>query len=160
MRIMALDAGERRIGVAISDPTHTVARALTIIVRRSKAEDFERLCQLVAEHEVERVIVGYPRSLSGQEGPQARRVARWAEALRAALPVPVELWDERFSTAIAEEVLRERGERHRAKSHLNTKGAPSRRSGPALARKQRRPVDDVAAAAILQGYLDAMTDDQ
>jgi len=132
---MALDAGERRIGVAVSDPTQMIARALTIIERRSKAEDFERLRRLVAEYEVERVIVGYPQSLSGEEGPQARRVVRWAEALREALPVPVELWDERFSTSIAEEILLERGERRRA--------------------KKRQPVDDVAAAAILQDYLDS-----
>jgi putative Holliday junction resolvase len=134
MRVMALDAGERRIGVALSDPTQTIARALTIVERRSKAEDFERLRRLIAEHEVERVVVGYPRSLSGEEGPQARRVARWAEALRAALPVPVELWDEQYSTVVAEEVLRERGERRGAK---------------------RRRLDDVAAAVILQEYLDA-----
>jgi putative Holliday junction resolvase len=137
MRIMALDAGERRIGVAVSDPSQTIARALTIVERRSKAEDFARLRHLVAEYEVERVIVGYPRSLSGEEGPQARRVARWAEALRAALPVPVELWDERFSTVVAEEVMRERGERRRAR---------------------RGPLDDVAAAAILQEYLDSKRD--
>lgn len=131
-RVMALDVGERRIGVALSDPSQTVARALAVLERRSKAEDFERLRRLITEHNVERVIVGYPRSLSGDEGPQARRVARWAEALRAALPVPVELWDERFSTLIAAGVVRERGERGR----------------------KRRPLDDVAAAAILQDYLD------
>jgi putative Holliday junction resolvase len=131
---MALDAGERRIGVAVSDPTQMIARALAIIERRSKAEDFERLRRLVAEHDVERVVVGYPLSLSDEEGPQARRIARWAEALRAALPVPVELWDERYSTATAVAVLQARGERRKLK---------------------RGPLDDVAAAAILQEYLDA-----
>jgi putative Holliday junction resolvase len=131
---MALDAGERRIGVALSDPTQVIARALAIIERRSKAEDFERLRRLVAEYDVERVVVGYPLSLSDEEGPQARRIARWAEALQAALPVPVELWDERYSTVTAAAVLQARGERRRLK---------------------RGPLDDVAAAAILQEYLDA-----
>ena len=134
MRILALDVGEKRIGVAISDPLGLTARGLVVLQRSSKEKDFAAIAALVQEHQAERVIVGYPLSLDGSAGPQAQRIAHYAEALAQALEVPVELWDERLSTVDAERVLRETG--------------VSRRR-----RKQR--VDAVAAAAILQSYLEA-----
>lgn len=130
-RVMALDLGEKRIGVAISDPTRTIARPLTILPRASRRAVIEALLRLIAEYKVERVVVGFPRSLSGEEGPQARWVRREAEALARRLPVPVVLWDERLSTVTAEAYRAMRGHR------------------------RREPIDAEAAAVILQDYLEA-----
>jgi putative Holliday junction resolvase len=132
-RLLALDVGERRIGVAVSDPTGTVARPLTAIARASRQTDFEAIAQLVGAYEVERVVVGLPLSLNGTEGPQARQTRRYAERLAGVLPVSVELWDERYSTVTAAEILR--GRRRR--------------------RHTRGDVDATAAAVFLQSYLDA-----
>ncbi len=137
MRVLALDVGERRVGVAISDPTGTVARPLQTLVRGSREEDFVSIAALVAEHDIGLVVVGRPLSLDGTEGPQARRVARYAEALTATLPVPVVAWDERFTTVTAEGILRQH--RRQKKRQARTKGE----------------VDAIAAAVILQSYLDS-----
>lgn len=131
MRVLALDLGERRIGVAVSDPTGTVARPVGVVERKSRAEDFATIARLVAEYGAERVIVGRPLTLRGEVGPQARWVEDYTRALAETLPVPVELWDERYTTATAEEILR-----------------------TARPRKKRGDVDAVAAAVILQGYLE------
>lgn len=131
-RVIALDVGERRIGVAVSDPTGTLATPHTVIQRRSKAEDFARVARLVAELEIKKVVVGLPLSLNGEIGPQARRVTRYAQTLAQALDVPVELHDERYSTVTADALLAEGG------------------------RKRRRvSIDAAAAAVILQDYLDS-----
>lgn len=130
-RVIALDVGERRIGVAVSDPTGTLATPYTVIYRRSKAEDFETVARLVIELEAERVVVGLPLSLNGEVGPQARRVSRYARALAQRLDVRVELHDERYSTVTADALLTERG------------------------RKRQVPIDAAAAAVILQDYLDS-----
>jgi putative Holliday junction resolvase len=135
-RILALDVGERRIGVALSDPLRLVARPLTVIGRASKVKDFAAVGRLVAEHDVSLVLCGYPLSLDGSEGPQGRRIRRYAEKLAEALPVAVELWDESYSTEEAETMMA---------SHKR------------LAPKERRGwVDAVAAAVILQSYLDSL----
>jgi putative Holliday junction resolvase len=133
-RILALDIGDKRIGVAVCDETETLARPLTTITRASKRQDWECIAQLVSRHEVERVIAGHPRSLSGDEGPQAQRVRRYVEALAATLAVPVELWDERFTTVEAAGRLRDAGRRKPG---------------------GRGQLDAAAAAIILQDYLDA-----
>ena len=133
-RTLALDIGEKRIGVAVGDETGTLARPLTTIVRASKRQDFERVARLVTEQSAERVIAGYPRSLSGDEGPQAQRVRRYVEALAITLRVPVELWDERYTTVEATERLHE-----------------AKRRRP----RDRGQLDAAAAAIILQDYLDA-----
>ncbi len=134
MRILALDVGDRRIGVAISDPSQVLARSLKVIQRGSRQEDFAAVARLVEEHEVERVVVGYPRSLDGTAGEQADKVERYAVGLAESLAVPVLLWDERFSTVSAERLLREVGLR---------------------GQKKQERVDAVAAAVILQDYLDS-----
>jgi putative Holliday junction resolvase len=132
-RMLALDIGDKRIGVAVSDETGTLARPLTAITRASKREDFERIVRLVTEQSAERVVAGYPRSLSGGEGPQAQRVRRYVQALAATLSVPVELWDEQYTTVEATERLRDSGRR---KS------------------RDRGQLDAAAAAIVLQDYLD------
>ncbi|HUX75633.1 MAG TPA: Holliday junction resolvase RuvX [Anaerolineae bacterium] len=139
MRILGLDPGERRIGIAISDPTGTLAHPLQTLVRGSREEDFAAIAALVAEHDVDLVVVGWPLSLDGTEGPQARRVARYTDALAACLPVPVVSWDERFTTAAADEILRQ------------IRGRKGRRRARA-----RGQVDAIAAAVILQSYLDSV----
>jgi putative Holliday junction resolvase len=138
VRILGLDPGERRIGIAISDPTGTLAHPLQTLVRGSREEDFAAIAALVAEHDVELIVVGWPLSLDGTEGPQARRVARYTDALAACLPVPVVSWDERFTTVAADEILRQ------------IRGRKGRRRARA-----RGQVDAIAAAVILQSYLDS-----
>lgn len=138
MRVLGLDVGERRVGIAISDPTGTVARPLQALVRGSREEDFAAIVALVVEHDVGLVVVGQPLSLDGTEGPQARRVARYAEALAARLPVQLVSWDERFTTVEAEEILRQ----SRSKREMRR----ARTAGE---------LDAVAAAVILQSYLDS-----
>ena len=138
MRILALDVGERRVGVAVSDLTGTIARPLYAIRRASRAEDFAAIADLVEEYQAEAVVVGQPLSLDGHAGPQARRVARYADALAESLTVPVIPSDERFSTARADEILREtRGERAKRRARANGE------------------IDAIAAAVILQRYLDS-----
>lgn len=138
MRVLALDMGERRVGVAVSDPTGTVARPLQTLVRGSRQEDFAAIAGLVAEYDVGLVVVGRPLSLDGTEGPQARRVMRYVEALAARLPIRVVLWDERFTTAAAQEILRQ------------SRGKKRRRQA-----RSAGEVDAIAAAVILQRYLDS-----
>jgi putative Holliday junction resolvase len=133
MRVLALDLGERRIGVAVSDPTGTVARPVGVVERKSRAEDFATIARLVAEYGAERVIVGRPLTLRGEVGPQARWVEAYAQALAEALPVPVELWDERYTTVAAQEILE-----------------TVRRPG----KRRRGDVDAVAAAVLLQEFLE------
>ncbi len=134
MRILALDVGEKRIGVAISDLSQSLARSLKVVQRGSRQEDFAAVARLVEEYEVEKVVVGYPRSLDGMAGAQAERVERYAVGLAESLTVPVLLWDERFSTVSAERLMREAGVR---------------------SKKKRERIDAVAAAVILQDYLDS-----
>jgi len=138
MRILALDVGERRIGIAISDPSGAVARPLQALIRGSREDDFAAIAALVAEHKVDLVVVGQPLSLDGTEGSQARRVARYAEALAAHLTVRVIPWDERFTTTMAEDILRQ--------NRREKKRRRARSSGE---------LDAVAAAVILQSYLDS-----
>ncbi len=106
MRVLALDIGDRRIGIAVSDPTGLIARPLRVLERRSKKEDFAVLSSLVSEYGVERVVVGRPLTPRGRVGQQARRAEGYAQALAEVLSVPVELWDERYTTVAAEEILR------------------------------------------------------
>jgi putative Holliday junction resolvase len=134
VRILALDLGTKRIGVAVSDITGTVASPLTVLTRsRSRRHDRERIAALVRDEEAELVVIGLPLSLSGAEGPAARAARTEAEALGTMIPVPIETFDERLTTVTAERALAEAGVR-----------------GPA----RRQVVDKVAAAVILQSFLD------
>jgi len=133
MRLLGLDMGEKRIGVALSDPEGVLARPLEAIRRRSKRQDFETIDRLVEQWDVERVVVGLPLTAEGVVGPQARRVKRYTRQLRRVLSVPIDFVDERYSTVDALEAMRTVG--------LSPK-------------RQRERVDAAAAAVILQGYLD------
>lgn len=101
MKVLALDYGAARTGVAVSDPTGTLARPLRIVARAASEEGMKELAELVRGEEVERVVVGLPLTLRGERGEQAEETERFAEALEAILDVPVERFDERFTTTLA-----------------------------------------------------------
>jgi putative Holliday junction resolvase len=111
-----------------------LASPLTIVRHRKREADMAAIEALIREHQVERVVVGYPRSLNGTVGPQAQRVERYVEELRQRLSAPIVLWDERLSTAQAERMIHHSGGRVR-----------------------RERIDAAAAAVILQSYLDAQS---
>lgn len=133
MRVMALDIGEKRIGVAVSDASGTIASPLVVIDAAKLRADQRLLSALVEDYEVELLIVGLPLSLDGTEGPQAGRVRRQADRLAQFLPIPVEFADERFSSAEATRSLHEQG--------LDE-------------RQMRGRKDMIAAAVFLQTWLD------
>jgi putative Holliday junction resolvase len=134
VRVVGLDLGSRRIGVAVSDPSGILATPRVVLPRgRDHAADHRAIAALVEEVGAEQVVVGLPLSLDGSEGPAARLVRRELDELGAALPVPVEAHDERFSTVSADHALVGVGFK-----------APAR----------RKVVDRVAAAVLLQSWLD------
>lgn len=112
MKVLALDYGAARTGVAVSDPTGTIARPLGVVERASTDAGLARLRELIAEEGPERVVVGLPLTLHGEHGEQARETERFAESLRGAVDVPVELFDERFTSVLAA------GDDARAAAHL------------------------------------------
>jgi putative Holliday junction resolvase len=131
---LGLDLGSKRIGVAVSDRSGTIASPLTVVNRSgSRRRDHERIRRLVVDEEAERIVVGLPLSLDGSLGPAARGAADEAEELSSVVGVPVETFDERLTTVSADRMLMERGLR---------------------ADTRRRVVDKVAAAVILQSWLD------
>jgi len=133
MRIVGLDVGERRIGVAVADERARVALPVAVIERRELSADLDAIARLVQEQGAEVIVIGLPISLNGSLGPQAQAVEAFGRELSARLPVPIEYWDERLSTVEAQRRLASAGHR-----------------GPKA--KARR--DALAAAIILQGYLD------
>jgi putative pre-16S rRNA nuclease len=114
VKVMALDFGSARTGVAVSDPTGIVARPLCVVQKA----DIDELASLVREEEVEQVVVGHPLTLRGDRGEQARATERFAKALRDAVDVPVILFDERFTTTLAQQVPSSTSEDARAAAHL------------------------------------------
>ena len=102
MKVLALDYGSARTGVAVSDPTGTVARPLCVVERAASEAGLARLLELVRKEGAERVVVGLPLTLRGARGGQAAETERFVEGLRAAVDVPVETFDERFTTTLAE----------------------------------------------------------
>jgi putative transcription antitermination factor YqgF len=102
VKVMALDYGSARTGVAVSDPTGTVARPLGVVERAASDAGLAELARLVREEAAERVVVGLPLTLRGTRGEQAVETEGFAEALRGVLDVPVELFDERFTTDLAQ----------------------------------------------------------
>lgn len=134
-RILGVDHGEVRIGLALADPLGLTAQPLDTLERSGNRRDAERIADIVAEYEIGTIVVGFPLLLSGREGRAAERTRKFASALRQRLPaVSVRLWDERLTTALAERTMIEGGVRRR---------------------KRRLRVDRVAAVLILQSFLDA-----
>ena len=135
MRVIGIDLGSKRIGVAVSDSDRALALPSTVIQRSGdRARDHRAIAAIVEEYEAAQVVVGLPLSLDGSMGPAAQAASDEAEELAAALPVPVELYDERFTTVTADRSLME----------MKMK-----------ADARRRVVDKVAAAVMLQSWLEA-----
>jgi putative Holliday junction resolvase len=101
LKVLALDFGAARTGVAVSDPTGTIARPLEVVERAATDDGLRRVAEIVREQEAERVVVGLPLTLRGEHGEQARETDAFVQALRAAVDVPVESYDERFTTGLA-----------------------------------------------------------
>lgn len=135
-RLLGLDHGLARIGVAVSDVTGLVAKELAIIERKSKREDFEKLNRLAAQNAVIAIVIGIPGDLDAPEDKftPADKVRNWVTAFAATTPLPIILWDEHMTTVDAAEIARRQG------------------------RKLRDHVDDLAARVMLQSYLDAVRD--
>ncbi len=134
MRVMAVDPGDKRIGIALSDPTGTIANPLTVITHVSRPVDAATIAQLARENQAALIVVGQSLDVDGYPTPQGRRAKRLAEAIREQTTLPVELWDESGSTKAV-------------RAARSAMGAP--RS------KRRGHLDDLAATYILQTYLDA-----
>jgi putative Holliday junction resolvase len=120
VKVVALDFGTARTGVAVSDPTGTLARPLGVVERAASDEGLRRLAQIVRDEEAERVVVGLPLTLRGEHGEQARATEQFVEALRGVVSVPVESFDERFTTALASSAGGDAPEDARAAAHLLT----------------------------------------
>lgn len=118
MKILALDYGAARTGVAISDVTGTIARPLEVVERASTPDGLARVREIVTEHEAECVVVGLPLTLRGERGRQALETEEFVHALRAHLEVPVESYDERFTTTLAAGAPGAAPEDARAAAHL------------------------------------------
>jgi putative transcription antitermination factor YqgF len=127
-RVLALDYGSARCGCAVSDPTGTLSTPLPPIERPGSDEGVDRIAALVREQEAERVVVGLPVGLSGTEGPQAQETRRFVERLQGALEVPVETWDERFTTRLAQATPGRHAEDSRAAAHLLQSWLEARRT--------------------------------
>lgn len=134
MRALGLDIGATRVGVAVSDPAGIMASPVTVLDARRLAGDVRDLARLVEDYEAEVLVIGLPLTMGGSEGPQADDVRAEAERLAAAVGLPVEYQDERLSSAEARRAMHEAGMSDR---------------------QQRGSLDKVAAAIVLQGWLDA-----
>jgi putative holliday junction resolvase len=115
---MALDFGNARTGVAVSDPTGVIARPLCVVERAASEDGLAELVRLVADEHPEQVVVGHPLTLRGERGQQARITEQFAASLRERVPVPVILFDERFTTDLAQQTPSETAEDARAAAHL------------------------------------------
>lgn len=131
---MGLDYGDKRIGVAISDAFGWTAQGVEVIERKKEGDYLERIRELVREHEVDSIVVGLPKNMNGTIGPRGEICMAFAEELRQTLSMPVHLWDERLTTVSAQRTLLE---------------------ADVSRRKRKQVVDKMAAAILLQNYLDS-----
>ncbi len=136
MRILGLDIGEKRIGVAVSDPMGWTAQGLFTLTRGKLPEDLLEIQAICQKYEAEKVVVGYPINMNGTIGPKALEVKEFARMLEERLQLPIELWDERLTSRAAERVLLE---------------------ADISRRKRKKVLDKLAAVGILQSYLDCKT---
>jgi len=132
-RVLGLDVGSKRIGIAISDPLGITAQGLETLQRQNKRRDFEKLAKLAHDYEVAEIVVGFPLRMSGVEGIQAEKMQAFAEELRKRLQLPVHLWDERLTSAEANRLLRE--------TQMSI-------------RRRGQVVDQMAAVLILQSWME------
>ena len=135
MRILALDPGTKRVGIALSDELKIIAQPLEFIAAEPFAGVVDRLGELIRDKQVELILVGLPRNMDGSYGPAAQRVQDFIAALKGALTVPIRTWDERLTSAQANRVLIQ---------------------GNVRRDKRKEKVDKMAAAILLQSYLDSL----
>jgi len=133
VRILAIDPGTVRLGLALSDPSGTIAQPLSVLARRTEAEDLKALTELVERHEVGLIVVGLPRLMNGRIDAAAKEAQVFGAHVAKATGRPVAYWDERLTSVAAERYLIEQGKRRS---------------------KRRQEIDRVAATLLLQGYLD------
>jgi putative Holliday junction resolvase len=133
-RVMALDVGKVRVGVALSDPLGYTAQPLLTLWRKNPSEDVRSLLRLIRKHGVVEIVVGNPLHMSGDVSPWALKVQKFAEQLRERSGLPVQLWDERLSSVAAHEILDEAGHDRRDRKNI---------------------IDQVAAVLILRGWMEA-----
>ncbi len=133
MRILALDHGTRRIGVAVSDETKTIAQPLEYIPAEPFADFLARLKKILADQEVDFILIGMPRNMDGSYGPAAQKVEVFVAALKTAVTIPIKTWDERLTSTMANRILIQ---------------------GNVRRDKRKEKVDKMAAAILLQSYLD------
>jgi putative Holliday junction resolvase len=131
-RILAIDHGGRRMGLAVSDPLGITAQGIETLQRKNKRADFGRLERIIREYEIKEIVLGNPLRMSGQEGTQSQKVAAFAEELRQRFQLPVHLWDERLTSAEANRLLRE---------------------NDVSMQKRVQAVDRMAAVLILQSFM-------
>jgi len=135
MRILALDHGTKRIGVAVSDETRTIAQPLEYILTGPFEGFLERLKTLLVEKEIDLVLIGLPRNMDGSYGPAAQKVEAFVAVLRSVITVPIRMWDERLTSSQANRILIQ---------------------GNVRRDKRKEKVDKMAAAILLQSYLDGI----
>ena len=133
-RTLAFDYGDRRIGIAVSDPMGMAARPLMTLTRTTWPRDLERIQAIIREHEVSRIVVGLPLDMDGRRGVRARVTEAFIEKIKGATRLPVIPWDERLTTVQAERILI---------------------SGDVRRERRRQVIDQVAAVILLQAYLDS-----
>ncbi|HXO59416.1 MAG TPA: Holliday junction resolvase RuvX [Candidatus Acidoferrum sp.] len=133
MRILAIDPGTVRLGLALSDPSGTIAQPLSVLARRSEPEDLKALTELVVRHEVGMIVIGLPRLMDGRLDAAAHQAQAFGTQVARATGRPVAYWDERLTSVAAERYLIEQGKRRN---------------------KRRQEIDRMAATLLLQGYLD------
>ena len=133
-RILAIDHGSRRMGLAVTDPLGITAQGLETLQRKNNRADFGRLERIIREYEVKEIVLGNPLRMSGEEGTQSQKVAEFAEELRKRFHLPVHLWDERLTSAEANRLLRE--------NEVSTK-------------RRAQAVDRMAAVLILQSFMES-----
>ncbi len=136
MRILAIDHGLKRIGIALSDELKMIAQPLEFVPAEPFADLVARLTDLVQEKEVEMILVGMPRNMNGSYGAAATKVEEFVAAIKSALPVPIKTWDERLTSAQANRILI---------------------AGNVRRDKRKQKVDKMAAAILLQSYLDSLS---
>jgi len=136
MRIMGLDVGIKRIGIAISDEMGWTAQGHSVLVRGKPKDDLQKLADLCAEYKIEKIVLGFPRNMNGTVGPKGEEIQEFGRELEEYLSLPLDYWDERLTTVAAQRVLLEAN----------------------VSRQKRKGViDKLAAVNILQGYLDRLS---
>ncbi|OGQ33957.1 MAG: hypothetical protein A3F16_05815 [Deltaproteobacteria bacterium RIFCSPHIGHO2_12_FULL_43_9] len=131
MKLLSLDIGDKRIGTAVTDPDSKIVFGLTVIERKNRDKDLQEIKRLVDVHEIEKIVVGIPLTDDNRISTQGKKIVRFVSRLKKKVPVPIVLWDERYSSREAAEILVSRGE------------------------SLDDSIDRVAAAVILQRYIDA-----